>query len=192
MHQTEVLVFPNPIQSRLVFSAGPKMHVDCACILCAVTGPHSRRIWIVTACPLPSWRHAGDTGALCLSITCHLKHTIPNGLCIACCLTVQSVAAWTLTSQGHTEDESGRSLTGEKKCSVTQFPKKKPAGTPCVGGWQLAVGGGWWRLADVAGWGLVVDGGWQWLVVGSCSPLAVGGWWQLAVGGGWKLAVGGP
>ena len=89
----------------------------------------------------------------------------------------------------------GRSLTGKKRCSVRQFSIKKPAGTPCVGGgwlavggWRLAVGGGWWWLAAVGGWGLVVDGGWQWLAVGGWSLLAVGSGWRLALGG-WRLVV---
>ena len=45
------------------------------------------------------------------------------------------------------------------------FPKM-PTGTPCAGGWRLAVGG--WRLA--------VDGGWWRLMV-------VGGSWWLGIGG---------
>ena len=64
---------------------------------------------------------------------------------------------------------TGRSLTGKKKCSVTQFPKKARGHSMCstmVGGrWWLAVGGDW-RLA-VGNWRLVaVGGGWQRLVVG--------------------------
>ena len=75
---------------------------------------------------------------------------------------------------------AGWSLTGKKKVfRYTVFPKK-PAGTPCVQPWLVAVGG--WRLA-VGVWRLVAIGGWQ-LAVG-------GGWWWLAAVGGWRLVVGG-
>ena len=92
-------------------------------------------------------------------------------------------------------------LNGKKRVFCdTVFPKK-PAGTPCVQPWLVAVGG--WRLAAIGGWQLatggwwrlvVVDGGW-WLVIGGWWRLVVvGGWsrWRLAVGGSWRLAVGGP
>ena len=72
---------------------------------------------------------------------------------------------------------AGRSLTGKKKGSFSQFSQKSPRAhhVLAVGGWRLVVGG--WRLA-VGGWGLVVDGSWQWLAVGGWSPLVVGGWWR--------------
>ena len=56
-------------------------------------------------------------------------------------------------------------LVGKKevvRCAV--FPKN-PAGTPCVGGGWLAVGG--WRLVvGGSGWRLLVVGGSGWLGIG--------------------------
>ena len=96
--------------------------------------------------------------------------------------------------------QPGRSLPEKKKVfCYTVFPKK-PAGTPCVKSWFLAVGG-WWRLVVVGGswwlviggwWQLVVVGGWRLVAAGGWRRLVVGGWWRLAVGGSWRLAVGGP
>ena len=105
-------------------------------------------------------------------------------------------------------------LNGKKKSVPEPVFPKKPAGTPyvqpwlvAVGGWQLAtggwwrlvvVGGGWWlavggwrRLAVVGSWRLVAAGGWRRLVAGGWWRLVVGGWWRLVVGGWWRLAVDG-
>ena len=59
--------------------------------------------------------------------------------------------------------QTGRSLTKKKKGVFLNagFPKM-PTGTPCVGGWRLAVGD--WRLAVDGGW-------WRLMVVG-------GSWWR--------------
>ena len=75
------------------------------------------------------------------------------------CQTVALFRLWLL---------AGRSLTKKEKKEVFLYPgfPKMPTGTPCVGGWQLAVGN--WRLA--------VDGGWWRLMV-------VGGSWWLGIGG---------
>ena len=67
----------------------------------------------------------------------------------------------------------------------TVFPKK-PAGTPCVQPWLVAVGG--WRLAAISGWQLAAGGWWRLVVVG--GRLVVGDWWLVAVGSVWRLAVG--
>ena len=92
--------------------------------------------------------------------------------------------------------QQGGPCQKKKSVPLHSFPKK-PAGTPCVqpwlvavGGWRLAVGGDWWLA--VGNWRLVaVGGGWRRLVVGDWWLVAVGGWSPLAVGG-WRLvAVGG-
>ena len=59
-------------------------------------------------------------------------------------------------------------LNERKRKKVFLYPgfPKMPTGTPCVGGWRLAIGD--WRLA--------VDGGWWRLMV-------VGGSWWLGIGG---------
>ena len=56
-------------------------------------------------------------------------------------------------------------LNGKKNLFRYAVFPKKPAGTPCVGGWRLAAVGGWWRLAVGGGWRLMAVGGGWWLAV---------------------------
>ena len=73
---------------------------------------------------------------------------------------------------------------GKKQLFHYTVVLKKPACTPCVGGWRLAFGDR--RL-------VAVGGGERRLVVGDWWLMAVGNGWRLAAVGGWRrLVVGGP
>ena len=80
-------------------------------------------------------------------------------------------------------------LNGKKKVFHHTVSPKKPAGTPCVQPWLVAVGG--WRLAAAGGWRLATGGWWRLVAVGGGWWLVIGGWWRLAVVGSWRLVVGG-
>ena len=106
------------------------------------------------------------------------KSSLSNGEHLRCDVSLTLPSSWrgkqqntlmhTAHTCNHTQIRTARAILNRKKkvFRYTVFPKK-PAGTPCVQPWLVAVGG--WRLAAIGGW-----------------QLATGGWWQLVVvGGGW-------
>ena len=129
-------------------------------------------------------RGGGGTSEVSHSLT---SDSMPPVWCPGCKLRIPLIqGAATRTCQA----VQGRAILNGKKTvfRYTVFPKK-PAGTPCVQPWLVAVGG--WGLAAIGGWQLATGGWWRLVVVGGCWWLVIGGWWRLVVVGGWRLVAAG-